>query len=84
MTEGWDDVIMHLVKAQQIAAKLPRNRYWRTYVDEIDCDAALGELIESARSELPQPEIVTLPNGHTSTCTCGPDRQPDHVHPFVD
>jgi hypothetical protein len=57
MTEGWDDVIMHIVKARAIADKLPRNRWWDdTYIGEMTGDSALSELIESAKWELAEIE----------------------------
>lgn len=49
---GWDDVIMHLRRAQHIASGLDRNAYWNSYVDDIDCDAAIESLIDSATTEL--------------------------------
>jgi hypothetical protein len=57
MTEGWDDVIMHLTAAQKIAKELPRasDGWWDAYVDDMDCDSALVDLIEAAKTELSRP-----------------------------
>lgn len=48
----WQNVIVLLKQAQEKASKLEHNSWWKTYVDEMNCNSALDEIVEAAKAEI--------------------------------